>query len=189
MVAKLNRFNSKPEDKIRKIKPKTKTFILIGLMLLVSAGVISLFVSGFINNIISPSKNQSQQVPKAAISGSNPVAESVITGDYSGGEAILDKAIAATNNIEDQAWIYIQKSSVAINLGHYNDAYDFAKKAEALVPTESSAQMIAAAAAKLGNKDEAISEYKIAISRITGASGMDEADRNSLQEEINLLGK
>ena len=119
----------------------------------------------------------------------NPVdpANYVISGDYDGGQAALDSQLVNADDAVAQAKIYINKSSLALNLSKYDDAYTFAKKAEELQPSVSSAKLMASALAKQGNKDGAVEQYKIAISRITGSSELDELDKLSIQKKIDNL--
>lgn len=109
------------------------------------------------------------------------------TGDYSGGQATLDKVADQTTDSVAKAVIYTQKSSIAYNSGKYDDAYSFAKKAEEINPTVSTASLMARAAEKQDNKKEAIAQYKVAVSRITGNTELDELDRQELNNNITKL--
>lgn len=118
----------------------------------------------------------------------NEASKSVLSGNYDAGQAVLDKAIQGTSDNAEQASLYLQKSSIAINAGKYDDAYNFAKKAEDLNASVDSAKMMADAAVRRGDKDDAIVKYKLAISRITGTSEQDGLDKQDLQNNIKQLG-
>lgn len=111
-----------------------------------------------------------------------------LSGDYAGSQKSLDNTIVESIGKSDEAWIYIQKSSIALNALKYDDAYNFANKAEELFPTVSSVKLMAAAADAKGNKDEAIQKYKLALSRIAGDSDLDKLDKNDLINIIKELG-
>lgn len=167
-------------NKRSKIKnKKTLVVIVILIAVLVLAGGIYLLL--FFNKSVSDIDNKTDaEVSQQAIN-------SIIKGDYNGGQKILDDLLNRASTPSDQAWIYIQKASVAVNLNKYDEAYGFAQKAEELYPDINSAQMMALAAVKKGDKADAIVKYELAKSRITGTSGMDDLDRETIQGEINKL--
>jgi len=113
--------------------------------------------------------------------------EKVESGDYASGQVILDTAVASTNDSIEQAWIYIQKASIALNANQFEDAYNFAKEAEELDPSVSSARLLAAAVEAKGNKVEALENYQLSLSRINGDSELDELDREEVRGYIRLL--
>jgi tetratricopeptide (TPR) repeat protein len=156
-------------------------------LVVAAIAITALIIIGIIIWWYMVSIHNHQSTQKYDESNSNKAIKSIITGDYSAGQSALDKSLDATTDPKEQAWLYIQKSSVALNLKKYNEAYDFAKKAEELNPDRTSAQMMADAAAKKGDNQEAISKYKLTISRITGTSGMDDLDKQELQDKISQL--
>ncbi len=118
----------------------------------------------------------------------NEASKQTASGSYTAGQAVLDKAIQSEVDISSEAYLYIQKSLVAYNVGKYDDAYNFAEKSESVNPTVSSANIMAMAAEKKGDKNEAIAKYKLAISRMVGDSEMINSDRLDLQNNIRRLG-
>ncbi|MEI7539390.1 MAG: hypothetical protein WCJ36_01295 [Candidatus Saccharibacteria bacterium] len=170
----INIQDPKPRARIY-ISRKKRLIIIVVFVLLVGIGV---GVWWYLNN--SSTKN----TDKANSSGT---VENIVTGKYSEGQAALDKSISGTADPGAKAWMYIQKSSIALNSGDYINAYSFAKKAEELKPDRYSAQMMADAAVKKGDIADAITKYKLSISRITGTSGMDKLDTQELQGKISKL--
>lgn len=161
---------------------KKRIIIAVIAIVIVTAGVLTwLYLNNYFSN--RPVVNKQD----LAIVASQTAVSSIISGDYNGGQKALDGSLSNATNPKDQAWIYIQKASVALNLNKYTEAYDFASQAEKLSPDVNSAQMLAAAAAKKGDNADAIAKYELAISRITGKSGMDKLDIQTMQDEINRL--
>ena len=158
------------------ISRKKRLIIIVVFVLLIGVGM---GIWWYLNN-----NSSTQNTDKANSSGT---VESIVTGKYSDGQAALDKSINSTTDPGAKAWAYIQKSSIALNSGNYVDAYNFAKKAEELRPDRYSAQMMADAAVKKGDKADAIAKYKLSASRITGTSGMDKLDIQELQGKISKL--
>lgn len=174
-----------PIKQLKKKKSHKKLIVAVAILISLIIGVVIwLYLSGFISNWLHPKIQTKSPVSSVSTDAIN----SIISGDYAGGQAILDKNLSDTTDPKSQAWIYIQKSSIALNLTKYDNAYAFAKKAEELYPTETSAQMMAAAAEKQGNIQEAIIDYKLAAGRITGLSGMNAVDKKDLQDKIIKLG-
>lgn len=122
---------------------------------------------------------------KSSVSGAT--IKNIITGDYKNGQATIDESMDQASTPKEQAWLYIQKSALALNLEKYDEAYEFASKAEKLYPDSNSSQLMADSLAKKGDKAGAIKQYKITISRMTDKSGLAELDRKSIQEKIDKL--
>jgi tetratricopeptide (TPR) repeat protein len=155
-----------------------RVFIIVTILTIIG---ISVWI--YINNNRKSITNNDDQTDTA----SSEAVGNIISGNYDAGQKVLDDSLDKTTDAKEQAWIYIQKASVAVNLNKYDEAYDFAKKAEELNPDINSAQMMAVAAAKKGDNTDAIAKYQLALSRITGTSGMDDLDRSSIQTEIDKL--
>lgn len=172
----INIQESKPKE--HKQTSRKKRFILAAVVMVLFVGACIGIWLYFNNN---SSKNNTN---KANSSGT---VESIVTGKYANGQAALDKSISNTTDPGAKAWMYIQKASISLNSGDYTNAYNFAKKAEELKADRYSAQMMADAAVKKGDKADAVAKYKLSISRITGTSGMDKLDIQELQGKISKL--
>lgn len=109
------------------------------------------------------------------------------SGQYAQAQQQLDKQ-ATSGSPQQRAYVFIQKSAIALNAQKYNDALNFAQQAEALTPTSTTAQLIAVSQQGLGNKQQAISYYQKAISRFKNPSEQDQADIRSYQDAIKSLG-
>lgn len=108
-------------------------------------------------------------------------------GQYDEAVNNLKKAVEAMTDKNDKAFGYIQLSSLAYTNNKYEDTYQFAKQSESISPTQSSAQMMAEAAAKLGRKDEALEKFNLAITRVTGTDEGSLSDKRSLESKIAAL--
>jgi hypothetical protein len=167
---------SKRPAKRRLSKKWLLGLVTIVLLIIAGAACFLIFGSGlFKTKTSSPTKHGSTVVVSA------------LASYYSSNQSALDQKLESAKDNKGKAWLYIKKSSLALNTDYFNEAYEFAKKAEALDPTTSSAQMMADAAAKKGDKADAIAKYKVAISRITGTTGMNKLDIESLQNSIKKL--
>lgn len=168
-----------------------KKWLLIIMLTLVFFGCGVAAWWHFIYNRSITNQNQSQNAINKAESSQklyDQADRSASSGDYAAGQALLDKSVKTDSSLQDQSWIYIQKTSIALNAKNYVDAYDFAKKAESIYPTENSAQLMGDAAIGKGDDAEAIKQYKIAINRITGNSEIDKSDKSYLESVIERLG-
>lgn len=172
--------------KVSYLKGKKRNHSLIFLCIAIGAALI---VGGTLLIIYLDSNDTKKQDLDTAVIAANPAdpANFVISGDYEGGQKKLDDNLAASTDDSSRSAIYINKSSIAINMGEYDDAYEFAEKAEELLPTVSSAKLMASALAKQGLKEEAIEKYQIAISRITGDSDNSQTEKSSIQLKIDSL--
>lgn len=109
------------------------------------------------------------------------------SGQYVQAQQQLDKQ-ATSGSTQQRAYVFIQKSAIALNAHKYNDALNFAQQAEAFTPTSTTAQLIAVSQQGLGNKQQAISYYQKAISRFKNPSEQDQIDIRSYQDAIKSLG-
>lgn len=167
-----------------------KRIAIITITVLLLAGVsYGIWYSIDLNNKSRIKTEQAEQLKKAEKSFStyNDALKVVSSGDYTGGQAIIDNSIKNTSDKVEQAKLYLQKSSIAYNANKFDEAYDNAKKAEDLSPDVNSAKMMAAALAKNGDKTGAIKDYQLALSRITGTSELDELDKQDLRDAIKQL--
>lgn len=160
---------------------KKKLIIIAVVVLVVWVGIGAWIYYGTLSN----KKTVKPSYDKPSVSGQT--VRNSILGNYESGQAIIDESMDQASTPKEQAWLYIQKSSLALNLKKYDEAYDFASKAEKLYPDSNSSQLMADALAEKGNKTESIKQYKITISRMTGKSNSDESDRAYIQEKIDKL--
>jgi tetratricopeptide (TPR) repeat protein len=160
--------------------------LVVSAGLLVSTGlVVWLYFSG-------PNNNQNLQTKQEKINSSNKLFFSAMDEagnvSYDSGQSVMDEALNSASSDEDRAHIYTQKSSLAINVGKYDDAYNFAKKAEEISPNLSSAQLMALSSESKGDIQEAIKNYHNALNRMTGNSGADDFDKQDIVNKIKSLG-
>lgn len=111
----------------------------------------------------------------------------VTTGNYARGQQILDDAIKKSTNNQNTANLYLQKATVAINAKHFDDAMQFAKKADNIIPTSTTANMIADAAAAQSNKTLATQWLNTTIQRLDKNSQGYQMDLEDIQQKIKYL--
>jgi tetratricopeptide (TPR) repeat protein len=90
------------------------------------------------------------------------------SGDEKGAIALYDAAIQTNSSATDKTLlveIYISKGILLLNAGRYSEALATGKVAEALLPNDRTAMIIAEGYAGMDDKTNAIAEYKIAIER------------------------
>jgi tetratricopeptide (TPR) repeat protein len=110
----------------------------------------------------------------------------VAEGDYAKGQQLLDDAIKKSTSKQNTANLYLQKASIALNSKRLQDAMQFAKKADSISPSNTTAEMIAGVAKAQGNKVLAIQWLNTAIKRLDkGSQGYQsilEDDQEKIQE-------
>ena len=82
-------------------------------------------------------------------------------------QAVLDAAIAKTNNKIDKGSLYQTKAKLELN--DQQKALQYAQEAENINPTSTTAALIAASAVALGQKELAIKYYQLELDRLTPA--------------------
>jgi len=105
--------------------------------------------------------------------------------DYSGALSNIDINISNSTEIKEKAELYILKSSTAFNIDKFDDARDYALKAEELDPSVTSADLLGDSLFRMGYKTEAIDYYKKAIARIDVKTELDAVDVSHLQSKIS----
>lgn len=184
--SKQNQIN---EQKLQKKSSHIKRVSIIVITVLIIPSVMAFLWYFGLNN--SSTKNEQIKLlekTQNSFNNYNEASKLVLTKGYEAGQAMLDGLIKNVNNNVDKADLYIQKATIAINSNKYDDAYNFAKNAEDLDPSISSAQTMAVAASKKGDNQDAIIKYKLALSRIIGTAEMDELDRQDIRNAIVNLG-
>jgi len=179
---------------IKKLHLSKKTIIASVIIIVVGLGAWFVVTrTGLVSQYLNPKSSKAvdkavQVKAEKASAAYNAAYTEFISGDEAAAQATLDKEMTDSSSSMDKAKVYLQKTSIAMNSGDYKNAYIFAKKADELNPTKASAQMMAMAAVQDENISEAITDYKLALSRIAGTSGMDELDKQELKDKIKDLG-
>ncbi len=101
---------------------------------------------------------------------------------YAQAQQSLDSQLNGSASSATQSSVYYDKAVVALNGKQYDDAKNFALKADKLAPTVKSAQLVAEVARKSGDKATAVAYYKIAIDRMT-----DEEKKRPSYEEYQTI--
>lgn len=109
-------------------------------------------------------------------------------GKYNEAAQQLQQQTDTTTGKVEKAFAYLRQSVLAGNNGKFQEGLNLAKQSEALDPTLSSSNQIAAMLAQLGRKDEAIQQYKISLSRISQDDQMANSARRYIEEQIIELG-
>ncbi len=135
----------------------------------------------------------SQRLTAATVSKDQSVENQAmaLSADGNGTDAqkLLDQALAKTSDKTKQAQLYLDKSSVAINVNQGQQALQYAQKAESLNPTRNSAQMIAETAENLGDKATALKYYKLELQRLQAdPKSAGPGDIQATQDKIKGLG-
>lgn len=107
------------------------------------------------------------------------------------GQSELDGGLENAKNNVEKAYVYCAKSSLAFSEAggkNYDKALEFAKKAELLNPTASTAALIARVMVEKADKIQAIKFYQLAIDRLNSSkSAMDKADADYYKKLIEGL--
>jgi tetratricopeptide (TPR) repeat protein len=123
--------------------------------------------------------------PKLSVA-DNAYNTAIAEGDYAKGQQVLDDAVKKSTDKQNTANLYLQKASIAVNANHLQDALQFAKKADGLAPSNTTAEMIATVAKAQGNKTLAIQWLNTAIKRLDknshGYQIVLEDDQEKIQE-------
>lgn len=137
--------------------------------------------------LITHNTNAKKTNSTTHVKGAQPSASDIATnGQYAQAQTGLDNQLSTVSK-QQQAAIYIQKAVVALNVQQFNDALQFAQKADDLSPTANTAYMLALANQSLGDKQHAIENYQKAIDRMTSPSELQKIDIKSYQAAIKAL--
>lgn len=98
-------------------------------------------------------------------------------GDYSAGQSLLNDQLRTAATPQAKIDIYSQLAVNALNAKKYNEAKDYAQKADTLFPTAGTAYQLAYIAAKMGDRTTARKYYQVAINRL---------DKNSDSYDMQL---
>jgi tetratricopeptide (TPR) repeat protein len=123
---------------------------------------------------------------KQQSSPSNQASSLALIGKSDEAQKLLDKQTSVGTR-QDQANIYTQKSQLSIQSKNYATALSYAKKAETLDPTASSAQAIAVSAEASGDKALALEYYKKELDRV-GPSQVKNGNAD-IENKIRELGQ
>jgi len=159
-------YNAK-EHKLAKKSHKNhlrKKWLVIGMaIILVVVGVFLIY------KYIPKNQAVVQPVEKPSTSFSLTISEQAAklasSGDYNAGQKLLDGELAKKTDNEGQIDGYISKAILAVNNKKYDDALNFAQKAEDLAKSRVTSRLIAQIAEKSGNKKKAIEYYQLTLNR------------------------
>jgi tetratricopeptide (TPR) repeat protein len=112
------------------------------------------------------------------------------SGDFSGAHKQLDDALNKSDvSSSDKYALYYQQGTTYFNESNYTAAIENYKKAEALQPTESLSESIGDAYVASGDKNQAITYYKKAISQISSdGNPVAGDDKTALEDKIRAQG-
>jgi len=113
----------------------------------------------------------------------------LVDANYTAAQKELDATLADANlSVDDKYTLTSQKATVYENQKDYKNALMYYQKAQAIKPTQDVAESIGRVAEATGDKQQAISEYKVAVSRIPKSKPTGDADRQRYQAMIANLG-
>lgn len=155
----------------------------VALFIVAIAGGIALRMALRNNDIAGSNQTSTVTLPVSASKAQDLGA----SGDFTGAHKQLDDALNKPGvSSSDKYALYFQQGTTFFNEGNYASAIDNYKKAEALQSTRSLSESIGDAYAASGNKDQAISYYKKAISQVSGPVAGD--DKSALEQKIRDQG-
>jgi tetratricopeptide (TPR) repeat protein len=139
---------------------KRKNLLLLGI------GAV-IVICGLILVIANLSdRSATKKIDKSVSETAQDAYSSANKGDYVGAQQALDAKLANSSSNADKAQIYITQYTLALDAKKYDEAKDYADKAESVQPTDATAVLLGDIA--LQNKDtaEARKYYELAISRL-----------------------
>lgn len=111
----------------------------------------------------------------------------VAEGSYDEGQGILTKALDIRTSNKDKSVIYQLKSSVALNAEKYDQALEYALKAEELYPNDDTAIVLGGVYEDSGDRINAIKYYELFLSRFEPVSELDQSTIKRVQYTIKDL--
>lgn len=185
--------SEKPDNTTVAIKKHSKKLLLLGIAAIAIIAAVVLL-------LLQPSKHNDkrQLVPATNIGAKRPLtvseqAEKINRlGDYNAAQKLLDVNITSSKTSKERGVLYETKSLMALNAKKYAETLDFAKKADSLSPTRTSAILAAQGAEGLGDQANAIQYYQKASSYLDETKRKKdenaELDYQSYQKKIKQLG-
>jgi len=175
--------------KLDKLFRNKKFLITFAVLLLI---VISYFIYIIIaNKLISYNSAKLYQAAEAKNKIYTQADAVAVKNGANAGQSELDKNLVNSKSDTDKAYVYCAKSSLAMSDAggkDYDKALEYAKKAEKLNPTASTAALIAGIYEKTKDKDQAIKFYQLAIDRLSNSkSAMDKADVSYYKKTLEAL--
>ncbi len=132
-----------------------------------------------------PSGAQAQNsLPDSVKSAQNAAA----SGNYAQSNKDIVSNIASSSSNDEKFELYLQQGVNDENEGKYGDAVAAYKSAEALKQTWALYENLGRASAANGDKANAITYYKKALSMVPSSDPLSELEKNQLQENITNLG-
>jgi len=111
------------------------------------------------------------------------------SGDIKGAELIYDNAIRAAGTDSDLKYrLLMNKATLYFNNGDYQKALVTARQAEVVIKNSNVEQFLAQIYEAMGDKQNAIKYYDLAISLLDKSSPMADSDKNYYQSKISELG-
>lgn len=156
--------------------------------------VLAVIVAGAIWTISQKQAFFWQGKPSASQNKDNkpPDYNSLVVGidknNYSEAIRELEAQLAGAKDDKARAALYVQMSSLALKTQAYDDALEFAKKAEQLYTTPSTTAVVAKCAEAKGDKELAITYYKKAIAGLNPNTENGQGDIEIYTAAIKKLG-
>lgn len=165
----------KSSTKLGRLFSKKKLIIVIIASLILICGVVVCYWYFVINrpSSVATPNDQSNSIDEVAAFDKSQnryiqAVRAVSVAGYDAGQSFLDDEISSnTNNDTERSYLYIQKSTLAINNSNISDAITFAEKAEGLYQSRISAVVLAHLYEEKGDKASTVKYYELAIERTT----------------------
>ncbi|HUB94069.1 MAG TPA: hypothetical protein VMB52_06215 [Verrucomicrobiae bacterium] len=170
-----------------KLRIRVLSLMLVVLLVLFGAGWLT---DKYIRRTSPTTKSSSKVTFNSALLGTNGGIHAQATGmatsgNTAGAQQLLSQALSQTTDKAQQAVLYEEKAGVAYNAGDYSQCLQYAQQAESLNPTANSANWIAQSAEALGNKQLALTYYRLELQRLKPPYGP--GDQATLQAKIQEL--
>lgn len=136
--------------------------IIVGVaIVLLTAGVLL-----WANGVFDKKTDTAVKPAQNAASATTDAYKYAYGGDYSKAQQMAsEQATSATNN-DDKAFAYMTQASIALNAKKYDEAKQYAEKAEAAAPSDVTASLLGDIAMAQGDKATAAKDYQLALDRV-----------------------
>jgi tetratricopeptide (TPR) repeat protein len=137
------------------------------VLIVVLALALTLAVVGVVY-YFSPPKKETITAEKKVVTDdiAEGAAERAYNGDYAGAQQSIDKNVAKTSDKNEKLYGYMTQATLAMNSGKYDEARQYALKAEQAKPTDGTAELLGDVATAQGDKQAAQKYYQQALERL-----------------------
>jgi len=143
------------------------TIIIVGVVALLAGGIFYYIQSSQKNVVKNPAKERELTPIEQAEEVSSKAQGQAALGKVADAYKAYDEAIAKSNDAKIKSWLLVNKAITAINSKKLTEAAEFARQAEAVLPTYSTSQAMAQVAEARGDKSSATKYYQKTIERYT----------------------